>query len=410
MVDAAWLLPDTYPLKAEFNADVENSLADWNAKYTNNPNANPLYFNDDAVMANLNGGTLNGLSPWQHNFLVWSVNHAAELGFSGATPFRNWLAKFEIGLMTDWQSNPTQGYCWLEASAYQIQVKDASGNWLPSFSAVYQTNFPTLAGLTCNSPAMVTAMGKLEGQSWQAGQMHGYASSATGFPSNLQIGLAAIADSGLPNAADAWTIFDSRSVKPSGTDAYDNNPNFAVVPRSVSQTSNPVPPPTNPIPPPTNTTAPIVATPPGLLAPMDHPPLPPPDTTGSTVTAASSPTAKPAPTAVKPSTPTGSRSRGILPSTGTIYRDINRAFRPTFRAVRYFLTSWFEPWVPRSAQPATTRAAAAPAARVAGSRITPTAASAPNARANLAIPAASGPIPRNSPDNCPRCSGVIDRR
>src|SRR3546814_3581309 len=49
--------------------------------------------------------------------------------------------------------------------------------------------------------------------SWQAGQMHGYAHSYTGYPANLQIGLAAAADSAVSNAHQAWSLFESRSVK-----------------------------------------------------------------------------------------------------------------------------------------------------------------------------------------------------
>jgi len=235
MANAAWLLPDTYPMKAEFNADVENSLADWNAKYTNNPNANPLGLMDSGTAPySLHGGHRNAVAPWQHNFLTWSVGHAAELGFKGAAEFRNWLSKFEIGLMTDWQSNPSHGYCWLQASAYNIQVKDASGSWLPNYTAVYAATFPTLVGLACNSHEMVAAMGKLGKKRWQKGEMHGYPDSATGFPANFQIGIAAAADSGLPKAIEAWQLFDSRSVKPTPPHAYNDYPNFAVLPRSVS--------------------------------------------------------------------------------------------------------------------------------------------------------------------------------
>jgi hypothetical protein len=233
MANAAWLLPDSYPLKAEFVANVENSLADWNNKYTNNPRSNPLGVMESGVVYSVNGGRRNAVAPWQHSFLTWAVGHAADLGFAGAAPFRDWLAKFEIGLMTDWLSNPTQGYCWLQASGSRIQVKDAAGNWLPSYTAVYDATFPTLAGLACNSPAMVAAMGKLEGKRWKAGKMHAYPYSATGHPANLQIGLAIAADTDLPNAHEAWRIFDSRSVKPSGSKAYNNYPNFAVKPRSV---------------------------------------------------------------------------------------------------------------------------------------------------------------------------------
>src|SRR6185312_6254554 len=197
----------------------------------------------------LNGGNGNGMAPWQHNFLTWSAGHAAELGFSGAAEFRNWLAKFEIGLMTDWQTNPTRGYCWLQAAAYSIQVKDSSGAWLPSYTAVYGMNWPTLTTLACNSQAMLAELGKLRNKSTQPGEMSGYPYSATGFPANFQIGVAAAADSGLPNAQTAWDIFESRSVKPTAPDAYDDYPNFAVIPRSSSpSTVTPVQP-VNPVPP-----------------------------------------------------------------------------------------------------------------------------------------------------------------
>jgi hypothetical protein len=291
MVDAAWLLPDAYPLKAEFNADVNNSIADFNATYTHNADANPLGMMNSGSLYSMNGETKNGGTPWQHNFLIWSVGHAAELGFVGAADFRNWLAKFEIGLMTDWETSSPQGYCWLQASAYNVQVKDASGNWLPSFTAVNAATWPTLKALACNSPAMLTELAKIRSQPTQAGEMQGYANSATGYPANFQIGLAAAANSGLPNAQAAWNLFDSRSVKPSGSTAYNNYPNYAVIPRSVSSVpadqaiiTNPIPTPTPPpttppppptIPPPVSPAPPVTSAPPVVPAKPTAPSNPP---------------------------------------------------------------------------------------------------------------------------------------
>ncbi len=230
LVDAAWLLPDGYPLKKEFNADVNHSLADFNAKFTNNPDANPLGMMRSGALYSVDGGRHNAGTPWQHNFLVWSVGHAAELGFPGAAKFRDWLGKFEIGLMTGWMDDPAHGFCWLEASAYNIKVKDASGNWLPDYAAVYAASVPTLVGLKCNSPRMVAALNKLTGRKHEIGEMVGYAHSPTGYPANLQIALATLVNAGLPGARTAWKIFQSRSVKPKG---YNNYPNFALVPRNA---------------------------------------------------------------------------------------------------------------------------------------------------------------------------------
>ncbi len=233
MANAAYLLPDGYPLKAEFNADVNNALADFNKRYTDNPNASPLGVLDGGAVYPVNGHPNVGMAPWQHNFLTWSAGHAAELGFPGAAAFRNWLAKFEIGLMTDWQNNPTRGYCWLEASAYSIQVKDVTGSWLPSFSAVYAMTFPSLVGQACDSRSMVEAIARRDKRPRKRGEMGGYPASPTGFPANFQIGLAAAADSTLPGAVKAWRIFESRSIKPVPPKGYNNYPNFAIVPRSI---------------------------------------------------------------------------------------------------------------------------------------------------------------------------------
>ena len=280
MVDAAWLLPDSYPLKAEFNADVNNAIADFNATYTDNPNANPLGVINGTDYA-LNGHANVGIAPWQQDFATWSANHAAELGFAGAAQFRNWLAKFQIGLMTDWITNPAQGFCWLMASSYSLQVKDFSGNWLPDFTAVYAATFPSLLGHTCNSPSMIAALAGFKSRPWQVGEMPGYPDSATGYPANLQIGLAAAADSGLPNAQTAWNLFASRSIKPSGDTAYDNYPNFALLPRYLPE--GPVnPPPVNPPPvdPPPVTPPPVnpppVTPPPASPPPVNPPPANPP--------------------------------------------------------------------------------------------------------------------------------------
>ncbi|HJR14638.1 MAG TPA: hypothetical protein VJ833_12150 [Rhodanobacteraceae bacterium] len=233
MADAAWLLPDGYPLKAEFNADVNNSIADFNATYTNNPNANPLGMMNSGSQYPINGKKNRGGTPWQHSFLTWSAGHAADLGFAGAAAFRDWLGKFEVGLMTDWLADPTRGYCWVAASAYKVQVKDDSGKWFPNYTAVYDATFPFVAGLQCNSPEMIAALGKEKKRRWQVGEMFGYPDSATGYPANLQIGLATAVDSGLPNAERAWKIFESRSIKPSPPTGYDNFPNFAIIPRGT---------------------------------------------------------------------------------------------------------------------------------------------------------------------------------
>jgi hypothetical protein len=238
MVDAAWLLPDTYPLKAEFNASVHNSLEDWYTRYVTSESSNPLHLMDSGATYPVKDAAgkvtgEKGIAPWMHDFFTWSAGHAAELGFPKAAELRAWLSKMNIEIMTGWQSDPTHGFCWLLASGYTFVVKDAAGNWLPDYKAVYAATYPDLVGLECNSAAMVAEMAKQQKQPWKAGQMPGYAYSPTGFPANLQVGLAAAADSGLPKAHEAWAIFQSRSVQPEPPkNGYNNYPNFAILPRS----------------------------------------------------------------------------------------------------------------------------------------------------------------------------------
>lgn len=75
---------------------------------------------------------------------------------------------------------------------------------------------------------------KLRKKPTQTGEMAGYPYSNMGFSANFRVGVAAAADSSLSAAQAAWSLFDSRRVKPTGSNAYNNYPNFAVVPRSAS--------------------------------------------------------------------------------------------------------------------------------------------------------------------------------
>lgn len=245
MADAAYILPDNAPLKTEFYNDVENNINDLNTRFTNNPNANPFHIADHTPQPDAGyqiGGTAwNGVAPWMDDFMTWSADHTAELEFPGAPALYTWLSQFQIGLATD------PGYCWLVASAYGLAVLDNSGNWLPNLAAAYAATYPTLAPNVCNSPDWVAAsiaLGIKTTQTYnfpqQAGQMWGYPQSATGYPANFQIGVAAAADSGLPNAQKAWQVFQNRATYPTqsagyfgSTQGYRNMPNFAILPRSL---------------------------------------------------------------------------------------------------------------------------------------------------------------------------------
>ncbi|MEB2314370.1 MAG: hypothetical protein OZ928_21215 [Polyangiaceae bacterium] len=241
LANAAWLLPDTHPLKAEHGASVANSLEDYNQRFSHAAGASPLglLMTNGELAYSADGIDHAGIATWQHAFLSWSAGHAAELDFAGAADFRDWLTRFETGTLTDWKSDPKSGFCWLLAASYTLIVVAPDEAHLTTFKEVYARNFPTLVGLECNEPAMLTELGKLQDTEWHAGKMTGYPYAATGFPANLQIGAATAADSSNPKGADAWRTFDSRADRPDGNFSgdsdtyYRNYPNFAVVPRSL---------------------------------------------------------------------------------------------------------------------------------------------------------------------------------
>lgn len=223
---AAYILPDNDPLKGYLNRVVGNNIAWYNAHYTDNPDANALHIitNGYALSYPDNGrGPPNtGIATWQASFFTWSVGNLKDLGFTGASRLLDWVAAFQINLIA------SPDYCWVLASAYQVQVRDTEKSPIyASLSSVYANTFPELKGVSCGGGEMARLLTKPRGYHYAPGEMLGYPASPTGFPANFQIGLAAAADSNVPNARRAWSIFKNRSAKPD----YARSPQFAVVPR-----------------------------------------------------------------------------------------------------------------------------------------------------------------------------------
>jgi hypothetical protein len=229
----AFILPDDAPMKGYFTNVVQKNI-DWYLEhYVTNPDANELgaIMNGYALAYPSHDGKTQyvGLAPWQQDFFTWSIANLADLGFQGAPDLLKYFAKFQIGLLAD------PGYCWVLGAAYELQVEDTSaGEGTPSdtvyssWAKVYEVNFPGLQGITCASQEMATQLSDAN-YTYKPAEMTGYPYSPTGFPANLQIGVAGAAQSGLPAALDAWNTFAGRTTKPD----YSDYPNFGVVPRNV---------------------------------------------------------------------------------------------------------------------------------------------------------------------------------
>jgi hypothetical protein len=232
----AYITPDNHVLKAYFTKQLDNNLNFYHETYVvGNPNQLGVYDGSGrdsyAVFAS---------APWQDDFFTWSFGYLAELGFTKAEPIFQWKAKYPVGRMTG------PGYCWTEASAYNLQYRDnMSSPIYKTFAELYAANYKNEAmfddngrqvfhplGLkyldqACGSQAQADWRMAAHGTRWPKGRMIGYADSTEGYPANLQPALALAASSGIANGALAWSIFAGRADIPN----YSSAPQWAIIPR-----------------------------------------------------------------------------------------------------------------------------------------------------------------------------------
>ena len=214
LAEAAYISPDTDPLKKQLEGFLQNNIDWYSARYvTGSDNVLGVVTNGYAV--EYNNGT--GLAPWMDDFFTSAIGHAVELGYTRALPLLKWKATFPISRMTG------QNFCWIKAGIYALKVRDTSAT--PLYATIGQayaaSNTAAENALACNSSAMATSLGL------KVGEMTGYAGVHTGYPSNLQPALAYAADVGGSPGSAAWSVFMARTIKPN----YGLGPQFAIVPR-----------------------------------------------------------------------------------------------------------------------------------------------------------------------------------
>ena len=214
--EAAAITPDADPLKAQFTTFLTNNLNWYNATYSNNsaPN-NALGAITDANALVYNNG--RGLAPWQDDFFTVATGHAAELGFAPANALLHWKSTFPVQRML------AAGYCWIDASIYEMMVRDSatSANYTDMAHVYQASETPAVSSLACGSAAMATAM------NLKVGEMVGYANSIDGYPAYFQGALAYSVNAGNADAARAWALYQSRSIKPD----YTMGAQFDILPR-----------------------------------------------------------------------------------------------------------------------------------------------------------------------------------
>jgi hypothetical protein len=216
--EAAYITPDSHPLKRHFLQILDHNLDWYNSSYSHNPKANALGVIVNGYAVVYNDG--RGLAPWQDDFFTSAIGHVAELGFDKARDLLRWKATFPVQRMTG------KGACWLNGAMYAMMVRDhASAPYYTSIGQAFRASMPEEAqGLPCDSAQMAAAL------KVKPGQMTGYSDSEAGYPSNMQPALAYAADVLGEPGRQAWRQFMARSVKPD----YGLGPQFAIVPRTPS--------------------------------------------------------------------------------------------------------------------------------------------------------------------------------
>ncbi|WP_229513064.1 hypothetical protein [Massilia sp. AB1] len=211
--EAAYITPDNDPQKANFAAMVNHNIDWYDANYTNNTAANKLGALEHGYAIVYNTST--GLAPWQDDFFTASVGRMVELGFTRAQPLLKWKASFPVNRMVG------DGYCWIEAPAYSLKVRDSATSPLyTSMKQVYAANHTaTFLQLDCASTQMASSLGL------KAGQMTGYVT----VESSQSIMRPALAYSvGVDaNGRSAYDLYAKRPYQPD----YATSPQFAIVPR-----------------------------------------------------------------------------------------------------------------------------------------------------------------------------------
>ncbi len=234
LAQAAYIAPDSHPLKRYFVERLRNNLAWYNKTFPQNAAANKLGVMSAGYAFSYFDGT--GIAPWQDDFFTWAVGYAWALGFPDALPLLTWKAKFPVGRMID------PDYCWIFAAEYQLRVRvsNTSERLFDSFGTIYENGAGArvnskgvrLGDVPCGGREMAdwltTSWNDIKPGSGRAvpGEMIGYATSEEGFPANLQPALAVAVDADAPGATEAWRKFISRPVLPE----YGKGPQFSIVP------------------------------------------------------------------------------------------------------------------------------------------------------------------------------------
>ena len=198
VADAAWITPDSDPMKAYFQSKLANNInfaLQQYAKRTNPIGLDAVFLNDDHF------------GPWQMDFLVLSVAGIAGHGYPGAETYLRWLSEVDVGRF----NNEQNGFCRVDGPSYYLMMKATKdGPLLQSWPQVSAANFPGQTSCPARFPAGA------------------YDGSTLGYVVNAMASMAAQADLHIPGAREAYDFLNQREA---GVVPFNRDPTWRIVPR-----------------------------------------------------------------------------------------------------------------------------------------------------------------------------------
>jgi hypothetical protein len=197
VADAAWITPDSDPMKTYFQGKLTNNINFALQRYAKRTNPIGL----DALFL---GSRI--FAPWQMDFLSLTVAGIADHGYPGAETWLRWLSEIDVGRF----NNQQNGYCRVDAPAYWLWMEPKDGGPLfRTWSQLWSTNFPDQTGCTSEFPRY-------------AGD-----GSPAGYVANAMASMAAQADFKIPGARDAYDFLNDRETRV----PFYRDPTWRIVPR-----------------------------------------------------------------------------------------------------------------------------------------------------------------------------------
>jgi len=104
-LDAGSIAPDGNPEVRYFEEKIHNNLSEMTAKMYGPSEYNKMGFwgartVTDARIGNPANPQWMITAPWEHDFLIWSLHHLAELGYADAAKPRDFELRWRVGVFS----------------------------------------------------------------------------------------------------------------------------------------------------------------------------------------------------------------------------------------------------------------------------------------------------------------------